>query len=216
MALIPLVPETRKVDVGKLSSFGNLLVRKVTWFVLTTTSAFLILYRAFRADHTTRIVYIYSRLPRTHSLSHFHLQRQYTLSLSILTYRDNTHSHSPTFWLPETALSLHLVTQLNTRKMGAYIFCNLFFFSCPAFSVRLLTASNTASEISSNPERDNQPTWEKTRSSKHTLLYFCILVLFTNPSARAGFDTRSIFKRSLTGLNSEFSFSELLQQGWRT
>ena len=32
-------------------------------------------------------------------------------------------------------------------------------------------------------------------------------VLFTNPSARAGYDTRSIFKRSLTGLNSELSFS---------
>ena len=27
------------------------------------------------------------------------------------------------------------------------------------------------------------------------------------PSARAGYDTRSIFKRSLTGLNSKFSFS---------
>ena len=30
------------------------------------------------------------------------------------------------------------------------------------------------------------------------------LILFTNPSARAGYDTRLIFKRSLTGLNSEF------------
>ena len=28
--------------------------------------------------------------------------------------------------------------------------------------------------------------------------------IFTNPSSRAGYDTRSIFKRSLTGLNSEF------------
>ena len=28
-----------------------------------------------------------------------------------------------------------------------------------------------------------------------------------NPSARAGYDKRSVFKRSLTGLNSEFSFS---------
>ena len=28
-----------------------------------------------------------------------------------------------------------------------------------------------------------------------------------NPSARAGYDTRSILKRSLTGLNSEFSIS---------
>ena len=31
-------------------------------------------------------------------------------------------------------------------------------------------------------------------------------ILFTNPSARAGYDTRSIFKRSLTGLNSGFFF----------
>ena len=31
--------------------------------------------------------------------------------------------------------------------------------------------------------------------------------IFTNPSARAGYDSRSIFKRSLSGLNSEFSFS---------
>ena len=33
------------------------------------------------------------------------------------------------------------------------------------------------------------------------------MILFTNPSARAGYDTRSNFKRSLTGFNSEFSFS---------
>ena len=32
------------------------------------------------------------------------------------------------------------------------------------------------------------------------------LIIFTNPSAQAGYDTRSIFKQSLTGLNSEFSF----------
>ena len=41
-------------------------------------------------------------------------------------------------------------------------------------------------------------------------LYFTLdphLIIFTNPSARAGYDTRSIFKRSLTGLYSEFSFS---------
>ena len=32
--------------------------------------------------------------------------------------------------------------------------------------------------------------------------------IFTNPSARAEYDTRSIFKRSLTGFNSEFSFTK--------
>ena len=36
--------------------------------------------------------------------------------------------------------------------------------------------------------------------------YFIYIIIFNNPSAQAGYDTRSIFKRSLTGLNSEFSF----------
>ena len=35
-----------------------------------------------------------------------------------------------------------------------------------------------------------------------------MLSYLPNPSARAGYDTRSIFKQSLTGLNSEFSFSQ--------
>ena len=98
MAVIPLVPETKMVDVGKLISLGNLLVRKVTWFVLTTTSATLILSRAFKANCMTKIAYIYSRLPRTHytvstfSLSfHFDFQRQHAFSLfHIFTYRDST------------------------------------------------------------------------------------------------------------------------------
>ena len=33
------------------------------------------------------------------------------------------------------------------------------------------------------------------------------LIIFTNPTVLAGYDTRSIFKQSLTGLNSEISFS---------
>ena len=36
------------------------------------------------------------------------------------------------------------------------------------------------------------------------------MIIYTylpNPSTQAGYDTRSIFKQSLTGLNSEFSFS---------
>ena len=38
-------------------------------------------------------------------------------------------------------------------------------------------------------------------------LFWNVLIIFPNPSAGAGYDTRSIFKRSLTGLNLEFSFS---------
>ena len=43
-------------------------------------------------------------------------------------------------------------------------------------------------------------------------VYVCVLMCvylsyLPNPSALAGYDTRSVLKRSLTGLNSEFSFS---------
>ena len=41
-----------------------------------------------------------------------------------------------------------------------------------------------------------------------TYIKIIIIIIFTNPSARAGYDTRSIFKQSLTGLHSEFSFSQ--------
>ena len=43
MAVMPLVPKTKMADIGKLISLRNLLVRKVTWLVLTTTSPTLIL-----------------------------------------------------------------------------------------------------------------------------------------------------------------------------
>ena len=48
-------------------------------------------------------------------------------------------------------------------------------------------------------------TTNKSNGQKNSKLV--AIILFTNPSARAGYDTGSIFKRSLTGLNSEFSFS---------
>ena len=46
---------------------------------------------------------------------------------------------------------------------------------------------------------------------KHSLIlisHSSIDPLFINPSPRAGYDTRSIFKQSLTDLNSEFFFSK--------
>ena len=115
------------VDVSKLISFENLLVRKVTWFMLSTTSAPLILSCTFGTDHMTRISHIYSWRTITHSLFHFDFQRQHSFS-SILTSRDSTlslfhfdyqrqHSFSSIlttrdstlslpFWLLETALFL--------------------------------------------------------------------------------------------------------------
>ena len=104
---MPLVPKTKMANISKLISLGNLLVRKVTWLVLTTMSATLILSHTFGADCMTRIAYIYSCLPRIHSFP-FRLT-------------ETTHTLFLTFWLPE----------VNPTKM--YTFCNLFLFSS-AFS----------------------------------------------------------------------------------
>ena len=54
-----------------------------------------------------------------------------------------------------------------------------------------------------------QINWFIILSNRHQIHWLISLndILFTNPSARTGYDTRSIFKWSLTGVNSEFSFS---------
>ena len=150
MAMMPFVPETKMADIGKLISLGNLLVRKVTWLVLTTTSATLILSRVFGADCMTRI-FNYILTSSKNSFFSISTHRNNILSYTV-TYRDNTHSLSLTFWFPA----------VNPTKM--YMFCNLFLSSF-AFSGRLAPASNTTAEISSNPKRDKQPTWEKTHST---------------------------------------------------
>ena len=101
MAVMSLVPKTKMAHVGKLISVVNLLVRKVTWLVLITTSATFILSRDFGADCVTRIAYIYILSSSKNSFfsisthrdnTHCNLQRQ--LTLSILTHRDNTHTLS--------------------------------------------------------------------------------------------------------------------------
>ena len=113
MAVIPLVSETKMADVGKLISLGNLLARKVTGFVLPTTSATFILSRAFGADCRTRIAHIYSHLRKTHSLSHFHLQRQHTLTLLHINFQ---RKHSLSLSLSLSSLSLSLSPVSNTTQ----------------------------------------------------------------------------------------------------
>ena len=128
---MPLVPETKMADVGKLISLGNLLVRKVTWLVLTTTSATLILSRDFGADCMTRIAYIYSRLSRTYSFP-FHSQRQHAL-----LHCDFQRQH--------TLSLLHWTSSSQPHEM--YTLWN-YFLPGSTFTVKLVTASNTTTEIS--------------------------------------------------------------------
>ena len=49
--------------------------------------------------------------------------------------------------------------------------------------------------------------WSNNATTQQCWDYSFYHIIFTNRSTQAGYDTRSISKRSLTGLNSEFSFS---------
>ena len=51
---------------------------------------------------------------------------------------------------------------------------------------------------------------KKKKKINYRMFIRYVFIIFTNPSVRAGYDTRPIFKRSLTGLNSEYSFSRLV------
>ena len=92
IAITPLVPETKMADVGKLISLGNLLAKKTTWLVLTTTSATSILSRVFGAYCMTRIIYKYSHLPTLILFSLWLSDR--TLSLTLFQLTELTHSSS--------------------------------------------------------------------------------------------------------------------------
>ena len=160
LAVIPHVRETKMADVGKLISLGNLLVRNVTWFVLTTTSATLILSRDFRADCMTRIAYMYSRLSRTSFFS-ISTHRDNTLSYTA-TFRDN--SHFP-FWLSETTHTLSLSLSLlhltsSSQPQEIYTLCN-YFLPCSTIMDRLAPASKTTTEISSNHRKKQTPNMEE-------------------------------------------------------
>ena len=140
MAVIPLVPETKMMDVGKLISLGNLLVRKVTWFVPTTTPAPYFLSRAFGADHMTRIADIYSRLPRTHSLT-FWLPET---ALSFSTFR-----------FPETAWPCQLVRHSSMRVTWVRVYSATFFLSVLPFRLDLFQSQTQPQKFRQIPKETN-------------------------------------------------------------
>ena len=144
MAVMPLVPVTKNADVGKLVNLGNLLARKTTWLVLTTTPATSILTRVFGAYCMTRIVYKYSHLP-TLFLFHIFTYRVNTLFPVWLPARTLSLSQ---FWLTVNTLCLFFTVdfqQSTATKM--YTLCN-HSLPCYTLSVKLFPVSNT--EISSN------------------------------------------------------------------
>ena len=148
-AIMPLVPETKMADVSKLISLRNLLARKTTCLVLTTTSVTSILSRVFGAYCMTNIVYKYSHLP-TLILFPLWLPER-TLSLSPFRLTESTHSSS----------FLHLTsTSQPPRKciLSATILFLVILFRRDFLQPRTQKVRQTI-------ETNKQPTWKKTRSS---------------------------------------------------
>ena len=141
---MPLVPETKMADVGKLISLENLLAMKTTWLVLTTTSATSILSHVFGAYCMTRIVYKYARLP---TLILFHIFTYRVNTLFPLTSIENTLTLSISTNRVNTLFLFFTFDYQKSTATKMYTPCN---HSLPryTFSVRLFPASNT--EISSN------------------------------------------------------------------
>ena len=84
---MPLVTETKIADVGKLISLVNLLARKTTCLMFTTSSSTSNFFPRFGAYCRTRIIYKYSHL-QTFSLFHISL----TGSFQCNFLREHSHS----------------------------------------------------------------------------------------------------------------------------
>ena len=90
----------------------------------------------------------------------------------------------------------------DSKHGGLAVSCECWLFFFQVYKIKQCLKSKTSTQKNG---------LEKTTNSHFIAILGATIryrdILFTNPSARAGYDTKSIFKRSLTGFNSEFSFS---------
>ena len=107
----------------------------------------------------------------------------FKLSLSLSLTHTHTHTH---VYIHVHIIHLHV--HINYIYIYIYIYAWGFVYCADVFRLQAFV-------------------WMQKHFIKIILFLWKIIIIFTNPSARAGYDTRSIFKRILTGLNSEFSFS---------
>ena len=124
----------------------NLLVRKVTWFMLTTTSTPLILSRA---KQTVYLDYLYILTTSNNSFSY------------ILTSGDS-------LALPASE------TQLNTRNMGAYILYDLFSFLFYLFGWICFSLAHSLRYFVKSRKRQTTNMGENTSFLEYIAIFLCI------------------------------------------
>ena len=99
-------------------------------------------------------------------------------------------------WVTDT---WHEKTHSQSKKRQLFLFHSYIYIYIPKIlellTAQLVGAVSTASLQRSKTYPDNCPGYDTKQSVGEAPV-----ILFTNPSARAGYDTRSIFKRGLTEL----------------
>ena len=128
----------------------------------------------------------------THSHTHIHTHIHTHTYINIHTH---THTHTHTYTHTHTHTHIYIYIYI-------YISANYEHFTSVTFGLMWIIQKSKGNDKKWLSVRQWSGFNPRSRHNKDLKM-----VLFTNPSARAGYDTRSIFKRSLTGLNSEFSFS---------
>ena len=141
---------------------------------------------------------------------HRNTYKHLTLSKCIMLNRINIHHHHHI--VPPARISLTLSRyfslsfiafgrSLGIHPVSSHSCCMYVRAGRPAFAWPYARVHRSISLMSSSLLLQQCP------ACLVHLTCIVFLILFTNPSARAGYDTRSIFERSLTGFNSDFSFS---------
>ena len=136
------------VDVGKLISFENLShVIYVANYVRTFDFVPRKINGVFGADHMTRVRYIYSQLPITHSL---------------------------TFWLSKTAWLCQLVTHSSIHVTWVRIYSATIFFPALPFQLDLFQSHARPQTFRQISKETNDQHRRKHVLLEYIVIFFCI------------------------------------------
>ena len=119
-------------------------------------------------NHMTRITYIFSRRPRTHSLTFWLPETSLYLSLSLSLSPSLAFSLSLSVFISTSRNSLNLPvskTLLNTRNMGAHTFCDLF-LTCSASRLDLFQSRTQPQKFRQIPKETNNQLGRRHNSPK--------------------------------------------------
>ena len=168
------------------------------------------LVNEYKHDHSESGIVVVVQYFYFVSLLLFKNAPEKTLSLFSTYTRIHTHTHTHTYiyiictyknlymYIYIICTHSHLCIKYIYNKNILYAHTDLSIYLYIAIHKQIVTLYDNSSVLLETQDASN---WDRNRCSLTEELFSYL------PTYLPGYDTRSIFKRSLTGLNSEFSFS---------